>query len=117
MSKCIIKHNIININNEMTDINELSSELNNEKSLASNHYQQPQPQRYGQDVARPLYEVDIDFDEASRAWKSNKKPKGNGCYTYVCQGITKNNKKCIRNSLVGSQYCHLHKKFEALVSC
>jgi hypothetical protein len=33
---------------------------------------------------RVLYEVNIDFDEASRAWRSNKKSIGNGQYKYVC---------------------------------
>lgn len=56
----------------------------------------------------PLYSVDIDFDEASRMWKLNKRSKGNGCYDYVCQGITKKNKNCIRKCLMGSQYCNLH---------
>ena len=27
-------------------------------------------------------EVNIDFDEASKAWKANKKSNGNGTYTY-----------------------------------
>ena len=30
-----------------------------------------------------IYAVNIDFDEASAAWKKNKKSTGNGCYTYV----------------------------------
>ena len=29
-----------------------------------------------------IYEVNIDFDEASAAWKQNKRSTGNGCYTY-----------------------------------
>ncbi len=58
----------------------------------------------------PLYSVDIDFDEASRVWKLNKRSKGNGCYDYICQGITKKNKKCIRKCLIGSQYCNWHKE-------
>jgi hypothetical protein len=33
---------------------------------------------------RVIYEVNIDFDEASRAWRSNKKSMGNGQYKYVC---------------------------------
>jgi hypothetical protein len=27
--------------------------------------------------------VNIDFDEASTAWKANKKSKGNGTYRYI----------------------------------
>ena len=30
-----------------------------------------------------LYEVNIDFDGASEAWKSNKKYIGNGSYKYI----------------------------------
>jgi hypothetical protein len=33
----------------------------------------------------PKYEVNIDFDEASSAWKANKKSIGNGQYKYICQ--------------------------------
>ena len=35
--------------------------------------------------------VNIDFDEASAAWKENKKSVGNGCYKYKCSsGLCKN---------------------------
>jgi hypothetical protein len=30
----------------------------------------------------PLYDVDIDFDEASIAWRANKKSIGNGQFKY-----------------------------------
>jgi hypothetical protein len=33
---------------------------------------------------KPKYEVNIDFDEASKAWMRNKKKTGNGCYQYFC---------------------------------
>ncbi len=33
-------------------------------------------------IQKPLYEVDIDFDEASEAWRSNKISIGNGQYKY-----------------------------------
>lgn len=32
----------------------------------------------------PIYEVNIDFDAASEAWKANKCYIGNGSYRYVC---------------------------------
>ena len=50
-------------------------------------------------------EVEIDFDEASRAWNANKKKVGNGMYIYVCGTKLKNGKHC-----QNSQACHLHKK-------
>ena len=39
-------------------------------------------------------EVNIDFDEASREWKANKKPMGNSQYKYICQIITKSGTVC-----------------------
>ena len=44
--------------------------------------QQEQPQLQPQ-IQRIEYEVNIDFDEASAAWKANKKSLGNGCYKYI----------------------------------
>ena len=54
--------------------------------------------------------VDIDFDEASKAWKSNKKSIGNGCYKYICTKITKTGKQCKNDSLRNCDYCRLHNK-------
>ena len=58
----------------------------------------------------PQYAVDIDFDEASRAWKSNKKSIGNGSYKYMCAGVFKNGKKCNRTVVdqVGCEFCKMH---------
>ena len=58
----------------------------------------------------PLYEVNIDFDEASRAWKANKKSIGNGSYKYICCGITKTGNKCNRQSLDFVDFCKIHMK-------
>jgi hypothetical protein len=59
---------------------------------------------------RQLYEVNIDFDEASEAWKANKKSIGNGSYKYICAKRGKNNKNCSMKCLAGEDYCktHLH---------
>ena len=59
-----------------------------------------------------LYEVNIDFDEASAAWRSNKKPVGDGTFKYICCGITKTGNKCVREPLQNSEYCktHINKK-------
>lgn len=54
------------------------------------------------------YDFIYDFDYASKCWKQNKKYVGNGCYKYICQGITKNGKKCIRNALLSETYCKMH---------
>ena len=57
-----------------------------------------------------LYFVEIDFDEASRMWKANKKSIGNGSYKYICSQKTKSGNKCKRESLPGSNYCKQHFK-------
>ena len=36
------------------------------------------------------------FDNASMHWKQNKKYLGNGVYTYLCEGIFKNGRHCLR---------------------
>jgi hypothetical protein len=61
-------------------------------------------------VEKAKYEVNIDFDEASTAWKANKKSKGNGTYRYVCEAITKTDKKCTKEPIKGCIYCKIHKK-------
>ena len=50
-----------------------------------------------------IYHVEIDFDEASTAWKENKAPTGNGMYRYVCC-----NNKCKITSMPGYNYCKKH---------
>lgn len=57
-----------------------------------------------------IYEVNIDFDEASEAWKANKRTIGNGSYKYVCQKRGKNNNMCILRCLPGEDYCKTHMK-------
>lgn len=56
-----------------------------------------------------LYEVNIDFDGASEAWKANKRSIGNGSYKYVCAKL-KNNNMCIAKCLPGEIYCRTHLK-------
>lgn len=52
-----------------------------------------------------MYEVNIDFDEASKSWQQNKSPLGNGTYKYVCGAITKTGNKCKNHP-----NCKLHNK-------
>jgi hypothetical protein len=61
-------------------------------------------------LSKTLYPpfTDVDFDEASKAWKANKKSIGNGCYKYVCSKITKTGKQCKNDSLRGCEYCRFH---------
>jgi hypothetical protein len=57
------------------------------------------------------YKVEIDFDEASEAWKANKISIGNGSYRYLCaqRGKSTNN-LCIKKCLPGEDYCAVHYK-------
>ena len=57
-----------------------------------------------------LYEVDIDFDEASTAWRANKKQVDNGTFKYICCGLTKTGNKCLRQPLQNTEYCKIHTK-------
>jgi hypothetical protein len=57
-----------------------------------------------------IYEVNIDFDAASEAWKSNKKSIGNGSYKYVCSKRCKNNNMCNLKCLPGENFCKTHLK-------
>lgn len=57
-----------------------------------------------------LFEVNIDFDDSSKNWKSNKVSIGNGSYKYVCTKIDKNNKSCKFKCIPGENYCKMHLK-------
>ena len=76
-----------------------------------------------------LYEVNIDFDEASEAWRANKKYIGNGSYKYItpnkntlikhttnnttsrrCIQQTQSGSQCKRESLNDCDYCFQHNK-------
>lgn len=59
---------------------------------------------------KDIYEVVIDFDGASAAWRANKKSAGNGCYKYVCESITKTGKNCTKDCIMGSTFCKIHSK-------
>ena len=56
------------------------------------------------------------FDNASMLWKQNKKYIGNGVYAYLCEGVFKNKKCCLRKACKESlmdvwapqRYCKLH---------
>ncbi len=60
------------------------------------------------DVRKPLYDVYIDFDDASKCWIENKKSIGNGMYKYVCAKRGHNNNMCISKCLPGEIYCRTH---------
>lgn len=57
-----------------------------------------------------VYEVDIDFDEASRMWEYNKKRTGFGSYKYICCELNKSGIKCGRHIVDDTKYCRTHNK-------
>jgi hypothetical protein len=42
-------------------------------------------------------DVNIDFDEASKEWRKNKKYIGNGSFNYRCSYIHSNGKECTKS--------------------
>ena len=62
---------------------------------------------------KQLYEVNIDFDEASRAWMSNKKSIGNGHYKYICT-VEKNGSSCGKSCYKNLLYCWIHRNTKTL---
>ena len=57
-----------------------------------------------------IYEVNIDFDDASAAWRMNKKSTGGGCYKYICEAKTQLGNNCLREPIIGCAYCKTHNK-------
>jgi len=57
-----------------------------------------------------LYEVNIDFDGASEAWKANKKSIGNGSYKYICCVVKANGEKCGIKCIPNEDCCKRHIK-------
>lgn len=56
----------------------------------------------------PKYDVNIDFDEASLAWKANKKRMGNGTYVYTCDHVCKNGNTCRQERIKNTLLCKRH---------
>ena len=59
-------------------------------------------------IKTDLYTVEINFDEAIDAWRSNKKSIGNGHYKYICSQKTKTGNQCKRESLKFCDHCKMH---------
>jgi len=58
---------------------------------------------------RQIYEINIDFDDASEMWKANKKSIGNGSYKYICLQKSKNGKACKREAMHNCDHCNIHR--------
>ena len=54
------------------------------------------------------YKVNIDFDEASRYWHSNKKKLPNCCYQYVCGFQKQNGNFCKKTRVKNKEHCNQH---------
>jgi len=55
------------------------------------------------------FELEFDFDDASKHWNANKKKMENACYVYVCGYIkSKTGKKCMNKTNCGV-FCRFHK--------
>jgi len=59
--------------------------------------------------AKHISSPDIDFDEASRAWYTNKVRRGPMIY-YRCIAIQQNGYRCPRAALQGPTHCTQHAK-------
>jgi hypothetical protein len=58
-----------------------------------------------------MSDMGIDFDEAQKAWRANKKYVGNGCFVYKCFYYSINKKRYCKNPLQEkSIYCKFHGK-------
>ena len=61
----------------------------------------------------PVHDCDtisnINFDEASEAWKQNKKSIGNGMYKYICQAVNTNKSLCCKSVYKDSEFCWIHR--------
>jgi len=55
------------------------------------------------------FELEFDFDDASKHWNANKKKMENACYIYVCGYLkSKTGKKCMNKTSCG-ELCRFHK--------
>ena len=60
---------------------------------------------------KDIYAVNIDFDEASRAWNKNKKKVGLQ-YVYVCGATTKKGDNCLNKRFKDLEYCYRHRNYK-----
>lgn len=52
----------------------------------------------------------IDFDEASKIWRSNKVAICGGSYKYICGATRKDGGKCHNKPCKNNIRCHIHFK-------
>ena len=59
---------------------------------------------------KPLYEVNIDFDYASKCWRENKLHVGNCHYKYICPIKLSNGNVCSKSCSKNLNTCWAHRK-------
>ncbi len=57
----------------------------------------------------PIYEVNIDFDDAIREWNRNKK-RVDQSYVYICGEMTKKGTCCQNKQYKNLEFCYIHRK-------
>ena len=57
-----------------------------------------------------MYQININFDEASKEWRNNKISIGNGSFKYVCGYLCISGNKCKNKPLKNKSLCHIHNK-------
>lgn len=68
---------------------------------------------------KQILSVDIDFDDASTQWRSNKRSIGNGSFQYICRktlssgSVNKPGRTCNRQACMYSSFCKIHKNNES----
>jgi hypothetical protein len=60
-------------------------------------------------------DIKIDFDEASKCWRRNKKALPKGYFAYVCEYV-KSNGNCCNKLVSDNNYCKKHYKYIHLSS-
>jgi hypothetical protein len=61
-------------------------------------------------IQNGVYEVNIDFDDASREWLQNKRKLRDCTYVYKCMYVTRSNRQCTGKAIPNSCYCMYHAK-------
>ena len=73
-------------------------------TIVTRSHNEPQ-QVYTKTSSTPVYDVNIDFDEAHDAWMQNKRQLNDCTYTYICGKMTKKGSRCLKGPT-----CRLHSK-------
>jgi hypothetical protein len=87
-----------------TDFTEKENKIIDDKNIEEKYID------FTQQRSIDIYKVDIDFDEASLAWRNNKLNFACCNYVYICTFI-KDGKKCGRRPYNGKQFCTIHSNF------